>query len=159
MTLNGNGPALTTPKTLDFQVRLKTYLGSKSHSVVNINSTYSGLTCVDPVADSSILNINTCFTEGRLITISKSKYQLQEVNPSPVRNDYITVSYTLALEADTKLDLYNSYGVKVQSLVNQTQQSGDYDQEVAIKDFANGVYFIRLESGPFTETKKLIIAR
>ena len=159
ITINGKGPAITTPRNLDFEILLKTFLGDKSRSVINITPVFTGLSCVDAVTDSSVITINTCYTEGRLITISKNKYSLHEINPSPINSDFININYSIALEAGTKLDLYNAYGVKVQSMVNEVQQNGSYELNVPIIDIANGVYFVRLESGPYTETRQIVIYR
>jgi hypothetical protein len=159
ITINGKGPAITTPRNLDFEILLKTFLGDKSRSVINITPVFTGLSCVDAVTDSSVITINTCYTEGRLITISKNKYSLHEINPSPINSDIVNINYSIALEAGTKLDLYNAYGVKVQSMVNEVQQNGTYELNVPIIDIANGVYFVRLESGPYTETRQIVIYR
>ncbi len=159
LTINGKGPSITTPVNLDFQIMLYTYLGDKSRSVVNILPTFTGLSCIESFNDSSVTNISTCFTEGRLITISKNKYSLQEISPNPVNGDIININYTIALEAGTKLDLYNAYGEKVKSIVNDVQQNGTYELTVPINNIANGVYFLHLESGPYTETRQIVIIK
>ncbi|MFQ6094168.1 MAG: FlgD immunoglobulin-like domain containing protein, partial [bacterium] len=64
----------------------------------------------------------------------------------------------------TALKIYNILGQEVVSLVDEPEESGyhtvtwdgkDYEGQ----DVSSGVYFYRLESGNFVETKRMVLMR
>ena len=58
-----------------------------------------------------------------------------------------------------KLKVYDILGHEVASLVDKEQTIGNYKVEFNAKDLTSGIYFYRLQSGKFMETKKLILLR
>jgi hypothetical protein len=44
-------------------------------------------------------------------------------------------------------------------LVNERQQAGTYDVEWDGSDFASGVYYYKLETESFSETKKMVLIK
>ncbi|MBM2813759.1 MAG: Choice-of-anchor protein [Ignavibacteria bacterium] len=101
-----------------------------------------------------------CVNVMRLITINSTHYSLIGSNPNPA-GDITTISYSLGLEGPTTLELYNSYGDKVATLIDEVQKAGAYDFQLYLKNLnlASGTYFMRLNSHFFTETKPLIIVK
>lgn len=45
------------------------------------------------------------------------------------------------------------------SLVDGKQKQANYEIIINTKDFNSGVYFIRLEAGPYVEVKSIMIAK
>ncbi len=58
-----------------------------------------------------------------------------------------------------KLNIYNSLGKKVQTLVNQKLLSGSYEVEFNGNNFPSGVYYFRIETENFTDSKKMILLK
>lgn len=83
--------------------------------------------------------------------------------PNPVRF-CATISYHIPSETHVQLAIFNVNGQLVQELMNEHQESGyhrvNWDiHNVSGKQLPNGVYFYRLTTGDFSETRKLIILR
>jgi len=57
------------------------------------------------------------------------------------------------------LKIYNSLGHEVQVLVNQSLQPGTYDVDWDASSYPSGVYYYKLESGNFAETKKMVLVK
>jgi hypothetical protein len=57
------------------------------------------------------------------------------------------------------LKVYDVLGREVATLVNEVKQPGTYTVQWNATDMASGVYLYRLQSGSFSETKKLILLR
>jgi len=58
-----------------------------------------------------------------------------------------------------KLVVYDILGREIAVLVNQSLQPGKYEVTWDAAKFASGIYFYRLESGGFVDTKKLVILK
>jgi hypothetical protein len=57
------------------------------------------------------------------------------------------------------LTVYDIYGRKVKTLVDQVQDKGYQSVIFDAADLASGVYLYRLKAGSFSLTKKLIVLR
>jgi choice-of-anchor B domain-containing protein len=59
----------------------------------------------------------------------------------------------------TVLKVYDITGRVVQTLVEQSLNSGSYTAELNAADMASGMYFYSLEAGDFKETKKMVLVK
>ena len=55
--------------------------------------------------------------------------------------------------------MYDILGREVATLVNEKKAPGDYEVRFDATGLASGVYFYRLQTGSFVETKKLLLLR
>jgi hypothetical protein len=83
--------------------------------------------------------------------------------PNPF-NPVTTIGYSLAEAAPVRLVVYNLLGRQVRVLVDEVQGVGRYAVEWDGLDEAglavsSGVYFYRLEAGPFRAVRKMLLAR
>lgn len=101
-----------------------------------------------------------CINDLRLVILSSAKYALQQVNPNPVVGK-ATIEYTTGIIAHTTLSVFNSQGEKVATLVDKNQDPGSYTVTFNPSELglSSGVYFYRLENGPFTDTKSMVITK
>jgi hypothetical protein len=81
---------------------------------------------------------------------------MQEITPNPASSEF-ELNIGLGLDAPTKVQIYDAMGGLVKTIVNKEMDKGEYELNVSTSNISNGVYFIRLESGPFTRVKKLVI--
>jgi len=86
------------------------------------------------------------------------KYALKQNYPNPF-NPMTTIYYELPMTTDVDLSIFNLLGQKVATLVNKKQAPGRYQVQWDAGGFASGVYYYRLSSGKFVETKKLVLVR
>jgi flagellar hook assembly protein FlgD len=88
---------------------------------------------------------------------------LHQNYPNPF-NPTTNLSYELSADSYVTISVYDLLGNVVKNLVSEYQKSGiksvqwdatnDYGHSVAA-----GVYLYRIESGPFTNTKKMILLK
>ncbi|MCD4730487.1 MAG: T9SS type A sorting domain-containing protein, partial [Bacteroidales bacterium] len=81
-----------------------------------------------------------------------------EVYPNPTKSESI-ISYYLEEESVVSIDIFDVTGKLVNSLVNRVQPKGNKHQLLDISSFPEGIYFLRLDSGNETVTKKIIKVR
>ncbi|MBE0572422.1 MAG: T9SS type A sorting domain-containing protein, partial [Ignavibacteriaceae bacterium] len=85
-------------------------------------------------------------------------YSLEQNFPNPF-NPSTKINYSLPVEGFVTLDVYNSIGQKVATLVNETKTAGTYSVNFDASDLTSGIYFYKISSGNFTETKKMILLK
>ncbi len=90
--------------------------------------------------------------------IIPENYSLYQNYPNPF-NPSTTIRYSLPKSGFVQLKVYDVLGREVASLVNKEQTSRNYKVEFNASNLTSGIYFYRLQSGSFTETKKLILLR
>ncbi len=103
--------------------------------------------------------LNTCVIDLRGVVATSTEYQLYEVEPNPVVGSNVTVKYSISFAGETKLELYKSSGELVGVLVNGEQSAGLHELTLTTEGLPSGVYYLRLSSGHFTDTKPLVIAK
>jgi hypothetical protein len=79
-------------------------------------------------------------------------------SPNPCR-DLIVLHYSIAQESRVMLEVYNTLGQRVASLVDEAQPAGVYKVTwgFGIDGLAAGVYFYRLETVDYTKVRKLVV--
>jgi hypothetical protein len=58
-----------------------------------------------------------------------------------------------------KLVVFDALGREVETLVNQSQQAGTYEASFNGSALTSGVYFYKLTSGDFSETKRMSLIK
>jgi hypothetical protein len=91
------------------------------------------------------------------------KFALQQNYPNPF-NPTTTIRFTLQDAGYTTLKVYDIFGRDVATLVNEKLDAGEHEVKwnpstSSGQMLSSGVYFYRLQTQPFTETKKLLILR
>ena len=95
---------------------------------------------------------------------SPSDFTLYQNYPNPF-NPATTISYRLKEKGFVKLDVYDTKGSLIKTLVNQTKEPGIYETEFNAKGLPSGIYFYRLEvfgnasSPAYSEIKKLVLLK
>ncbi len=90
-------------------------------------------------------------------------FELLQNYPNPF-NPTTSISYKIPRVAEVKLSIYNLYGQKLRTLVNERKAVGAYTVEWDGKDqfgkaVASGVYFYRLEAAEFVQTRKMLFVK
>ena len=60
---------------------------------------------------------------------------------------------------EVKLIIYNLLGKEIALLVNENLAPGSYEVEWNASNFAGGVYFYKLKSEYFTNTKRMVLVK
>jgi len=85
-------------------------------------------------------------------------YSLQQNYPNPF-NPVTTIQFSLQKEAKTVIEVYDILGRKVATLLNKQLKAGAHVQTWDARNYASGVYFYRLQSGSFTQVKKMMLLK
>jgi hypothetical protein len=59
----------------------------------------------------------------------------------------------------TSLRVYDILGREIETLVNEQLKPGTYEVEWDASNFSSGIYFYRIKTGNFTETKRMILLK
>jgi len=87
-----------------------------------------------------------------------TKFSLSQNYPNPF-NPTTRIEYSIAKAGPVTLEIYDVLGRRVSTLVNQVQKAGDYSIVYNASNIASGVYFYRIISGTFVQTKKMIVMK
>ena len=85
-------------------------------------------------------------------------FSLKQNYPNPF-NPSTTIEYSIPGNSPVQLKVYNPLGKEVSILVNRYQPAGNYKIEFDAAKLSSGVYFYRLKSGNFIQTRKLILMK
>lgn len=85
-------------------------------------------------------------------------YHLEQNYPNPF-NPTTTIRFFIANSGYVTLKVFNLLGVEVQTLLSENLTPGKYSVEWNGLNASSGVYFYRLMSGSFVETKKMLLLR
>ena len=86
------------------------------------------------------------------------KFSLSQNYPNPF-NPATVINYRLPITNFVKLVIYDAPGREVAVLVNEKQQAGEYQVEWNASNYASGIYFYKLSTAEFTETKKMVLVK
>ena len=86
------------------------------------------------------------------------EYELNQNYPNPF-NSTTNFEFRIAYFRLVTLKVYDTLGKEVATIVNKELPVGNYKYQWNASGLASGVYFYRLQSGNFVETKKLILMK
>jgi hypothetical protein len=109
------------------------------------------------------LDANTVAMSGVVNSIGNKSlpplnFSLEQNYPNPF-NPSTNIQYSLESAAPVSLKIYNLLGQDVATLVNVRQERGSYTVPFNAIKLPSGVYFYRLEAGPFVSMKKLVFMK
>ncbi|HMD13669.1 MAG TPA: T9SS type A sorting domain-containing protein, partial [Bacteroidota bacterium] len=85
-------------------------------------------------------------------------FSLGQNYPNPF-NPSTVIHFELPKESRVQLTLYNLLGQNVLNILDETRPAGVYDVQVDAGNLSSGVYFYRLTSGDFEQTKKMLLMK
>ena len=87
-----------------------------------------------------------------------SRYELGQNYPNPF-NPTTHIRFNIPETANAKLTVFNVMGEEVATLVSGVMQAGGHTVSWNAASMPTGVYFYQLESGNFSQTKKLLLVK
>ncbi len=98
---------------------------------------------------NGIMNISSEVPEG---------FSLSQNYPNPF-NPMTKLKFQLPNNSFVKLAVFDMPGKEIETLVNEYLQAGTYVYEWNALTLPSGVYFYKLTSGNYTETKKMVLVK
>jgi len=106
--------------------------------------------------DNVVLNLSP--RKDIIVNASPVKFRLSQNYPNPF-NPATVISYSVPKDGKVSLNVYNSIGQQVAELVNANQNEGSYNVHFNAVNLSSGVYYYKLESNGFADTKKMILIK
>lgn len=97
-------------------------------------------------------------TDVKTVGALPTQFALYENFPNPF-NPLTIVNFQLPIGSWVKLKIFDALGREVATLVDEYKNAGYYEATWNAAGFPRGVYFCRMHSGDFVETKKLVLVR
>jgi len=85
------------------------------------------------------------------------KFSLSQNYPNPF-NPTTSIKFDIPKAGNVSFKIYDIAGKEIYS-VNEFKSAGQYAFTFDVSNYATGVYFYKLESGTFTETKKMVLIK
>ncbi len=98
-------------------------------------------------SDSYSAPLNGKFTSG-----SGGKY------PNPF-NPVTHLEFGISDLGFVSLKVYDVLGREIKTLVNEIKSAGNYSMEFDGSDLSSGVYYYKIESGNFSQVRKMILLK
>jgi photosystem II stability/assembly factor-like uncharacterized protein len=109
--------------------------------------------------DESIWKSNTdTLTNVAEDDIKPKEYFLSQNYPNPF-NPSTTIKYSLAEAGRVTLSIYDLLGREVVKLIDEEKPSGEYEIKWNASGYPSGVYFLRMQAGEFSETRKFLLMK
>nr|MBP9122528.1 T9SS type A sorting domain-containing protein [Ignavibacteriaceae bacterium] len=108
------------------------------------------------------------FTYSNIIEIEASAitgFTLEQNYPNPFSagslsgNTETVIRFALPVAGDVRLDVYNSAGERIKTLVEGFREAGVYSVRYSAEGLASGIYFYNLEAGGSRLTGKMLLLR
>ncbi|MBN1633480.1 MAG: T9SS type A sorting domain-containing protein [Ignavibacteria bacterium] len=141
--------------------------GGDNWSVISTSSSVE-LWAVDFASDSVGYaigsNVVLKTTNGGLTFYSENsnqipnKFGLEQNYPNPF-NSMTNVKFKIANAGNVSLKVFDLLGREVSTLVDEKLQPGTYQANFNAENLSSGVYFYRLKTDGFSETKKLLLIK
>ncbi len=98
----------------------------------------------------------------RSLLLIANNFSLSQNYPNPfnpVTNIKFEIPVGNGRDRSVKLIVYDLLGKEITTLVNQQMQAGSYSVDWDASNYPSGVYFYKLESENFTESKKMVLIK
>jgi hypothetical protein len=92
------------------------------------------------------------------ITNIPTKYELNQNFPNPF-NPVTSIKFQIPEAGFTTLKVYDILGNEVATLVSEKRDAGSYEANFSGDRLSSGVYYYKLTSGSFTDTKKMMLIK
>ena len=149
---NPTAPALSGKFITGYEA-IRVYFG-QSHVLANsygrgLLGGYEGFTLFNVLGT----DVNNSTTDA-----IPTAYRLFQNYPNPF-NPTTKISYTIPLAGNVVLKIVDLLGREVTTLVNEEKPAGHYTTDWNASKVASGVYFYRIESGSYSESRKLVLIK
>jgi len=104
--------------------------------------------------EGEIVGVTGDWTEDNL----PLDYALFQNYPNPF-NASTVINYHLTVDGHVKLEVYNTLGQKVATLVDERQEAGYKSVRWDASEVSSGLYFYKLTTGDFTEIKRMMLVK
>ncbi len=155
----GSGSPLLSPFEFVLDIEFEVYLADVPKPEIKVTPEFVGATeCLVGEENNLIVNLQACYLPGRLVIVSPLKSQLFDVAPNPTSENF-DVNFSLSFESRVSIELYNSFGQRVNTIYEGVMKEGNYSILVDTKELNSGVYFVKLSSEGFSSIVSVVLLK
>jgi hypothetical protein len=125
----------------------------------------SGSGCTDLTSGSTQTNRpNITFVMNSVLAVNGNEnilpkeYSLSQNYPNPF-NPFTKISYSIPKKDFVTLKIYDLLGREISTLVNEVKTPGNYIVDFDAKSLSSGVYFYKITTDIYSDTKKMILIK
>ena len=150
--------------------------GNSGQNSINASFGLGDATVIDSIKiewTSGTIEVFTDIAVNQFITITEGegttsiyvqgnrlieKFELAQNYPNPF-NPKTVINYSIPQAGFVLLRIYDILGNEITTLVDEYKTAGNYFIEFDGSNFSSGIYFYRMQTGNFSNTKKLILMK
>ncbi len=130
-----------------------------SHLSVNALKIYNGFVFAGTVGGGVYKrNINELLGISLISEIVPDHFELTQNYPNPF-NPVTNINFSIPKSAFVNITIYDALGKVVRELVNRQLSPGSYKADWDATNYPSGIYYYKLTSDDFTETKKMVLIK
>ena len=90
--------------------------------------------------------------------IVPTQFELKNAYPNPF-NSITNIEFSIPMDSYVTVKIYNLLGKEISTLVDDPLQTGFHNVNWDADQFSSGVYFIKLNTGDYTQSHKLMLLK
>ena len=102
--------------------------------------------------------INDVIYVNQISEYIPSTYNLKQNYPNPF-NPSTNIMYQVKNAGTVKISVFDIQGKEIETLVNEKQSPGTYEVTFDGSKYTSGVYFYKITTGEYSETKKMLMIK
>ncbi len=135
----------------EWKMNISNLEGGLYWSVQSVDNCFAG----SPFATEQYINLTDILEKKDFLP---KKFALYQNYPNPF-NPSTKIRFDVPVTANVEMVLYNILGEKVQTLVNSKYDPGRHEYVLDASRLAAGVYFYRIKTDQFMNTKRMILIK
>lgn len=140
-------------------VDFSTFLASNKLTDITLTVDAIDAECLRVDGSTTVIKIGkVCSIDLRAVASSGRIFAISQNYPNP-SGAQTTIDFSVGLDVPTTITLYNSMGEVIDTLIDQSLKAGAYQLDLSTSTLPSGTYMYRIISGPYTETKQMVIAK
>ncbi|GAB1371306.1 hypothetical protein MASR1M45_13680 [Candidatus Kapaibacterium sp.] len=140
-----------------FSVEIMALLNDKNRAQIMAEIDYG---CSQEYFELTIVNIaEVCFNDNRMIQVkTDAKFGISVPSPNPA-DQFISFNYGVGFDTFTRIEITNYFGETIMLVYEGNHKAGEYQANIPTLELSSGSYIIRMISGPFSESRQLMIVK
>lgn len=140
----------------DFNNGLPDVVQAMDFNITKVNNVIRVMTHGNGAYERNLLS--QIITDLNNVSDNISEFKLKQNYPNPF-NPMTTIEYQIPNSGHVSLKIYDALGNQIKALIDRELTAGTHIVKFDGKGLSSGTYFYQLESGNYSETKKMILLR
>ncbi|PKL85240.1 MAG: hypothetical protein CVV22_08870 [Ignavibacteriae bacterium HGW-Ignavibacteriae-1] len=118
---------------------------------------YTADSCAVYTLNPGQMHMSYCGSHIRNLIISNLVYGIWAEQIISKNSGGTELNYNVAIESHTQVRIYNSTGVLVETVADNILKKGSYTHQIDLAKYSGGMYFVTMNSGPYTAVRKFFV--